>query len=112
MTVFAKRNRLAAVDSVRLAPMRIHIHAPTIAEGGSGGFSHPCRVIVSKDAEPPDLTSRNSSVTGSLSTPITEQKAAQSQRDWHNPWPPASKHTQTRTRAYVLYFYVTYLLAV
>lgn len=81
MTVFAKRNRLAAVDLVRLAPMRIHIHAPTIAEGGSGGFSHPCRVIVSKDAEPPDLTSRNSSVTGSLSTPITEQKQQRSHRE-------------------------------
>lgn len=81
MTVFAKRNRLAAVDLVRLAPMRIHIHAPAIAEGGSGGFSHPCRVIVSKDAEPPDLTSRNSSVTGSLSTPITEQKQQRSHRE-------------------------------
>lgn len=108
--MFAKRNRLAAVDLVRLAPACIHMHAAATAEGGRGGFSHPCRVIVSKDAEPPDLTSRNSSVTGSLSTPITEQKQQRSHRETSATHGLLRPNTHTHT--YVLYFYVTYLLAV
>ena len=91
----------------------------TLAEGGRGGFSHPCRVIVSKDAEPPDLTSHNSSVTGSLSTPITEQKQQRSHRETSathgllHPNTHTHAHTHTHTQMCmrcVFFFYVTYLL--
>lgn len=49
-----------------------HTHSDELREVEEGSVIR-VRVIVRKDAEPPDLTSRNSSVTASLSTPITEQ---------------------------------------
>ncbi len=89
--------------------MLLHTHTHThtthtLAEGGRGRFTHPCRVIVSKDAEPPDLTSHNSSVTGSLSTPITEQKQQHSHTQTSATHGLVHPHTHIHTDVYVLYF--------